>query len=446
MTARKILAIAVFAFLILSAASAKKTKLTIKNTLGADFDELGDYDLFTHTKETDANDETQTENIFAFGDRFQADLESNLITARARLELLYSNADEEEADVLFVPTGFVHFTPVSQLGLIAGNNFYKYFAIPSAYLAAADDTTKYGRLLTDSLGHDAYFGSDSVSLYTNGFAGGVTSSWFFGDDDGIYIKGAAGATVYPNGSDTEKAVDFGLNGGIEDVFDFGFTAHNVVEDDRSFGAFAGLTRFENLILNAGFYYNFTSSDYLPEERVSRSDEDEFKKQKTKYALGLSGGYNFKRFGFFADLITGLTNEYIGEIKYYDENGNLVKTDTDTIVRGGTVVKYKYDSGSGTYKAKRTDGFTHEGIPLYAQLRLTYEINDYLDATFNFKLRTLLQADNTTCLTFYPRLNIKISSGNSATAGIRLNMNSARYDSLSSISIPVSYTYKFKKKL
>lgn len=446
MTARKILIFAVFASLLISAASAKKTKLTIKNTLGADFDELGDYDLFTHTKETDANDETQTENIFAFGDRFQADLESNLITARARLELLYTNADEAETSFLVVPAGFVHFTPISQLGLIAGNNFYKYFAIPSAYLAAADDTTKYGRLLTDSLGHDAYFGSDSVSLYTNGFAGGVTSNWFFGDDDGIYIKGAAGATVYPNGSDTEKAVDFGLNGGVEKLFDFGFTAHNVTEDDRSFGAFAGLTRFENLILNAGFYYNFTSSDYLPEERVSRSDEDEFKKQKTKYALGLSGGYNFKRFGFFADLITGLTNEYIGEIKYYDENGNLVKTKTDTIIRGSTIVKYKYDSDSGTYRAKRTDGFTHEGIPLYAQLRLTYKITENLDAAFNFKLRTMMNTSDTTWLTFYPRLSVKLNESNTVGAGARLNMNTARYDGISSVSIPLYYTYRLKKKL
>lgn len=66
MTARKIFIIALFAFLLLSAASAKKTKLTIKNILGADADELGDYDLFTRAQETDANDETQTENIFSF--------------------------------------------------------------------------------------------------------------------------------------------------------------------------------------------------------------------------------------------------------------------------------------------------------------------------------------------------------------------------------------------
>lgn len=368
-----------------------------------------------------------------------------MITARARLELLYSNADEAEANFLVVPTGFVHFTPVSQFGLVAGNNFYKYFAIPSAYLSAADDTTKYGRLLTDSLGHDAYFGSDSFSVYTNGFAGGLTSSWFFGDDEEVYLKGAAGATVYPDGSDTEKAVDFGFNGGIEDAFDFGFTAHNVTEDDRSFGAFAGLTKFENLILNAGFYYNFTASDYLPEERVTRSDEDEFKKQKTKYALGFSGGYSFKRFGVFADFITGLTNEYIGEIKYYDETGNLVKTETDTIVRGSTVVKYKYDSDSGTYRAKRTDGFTHEGIPFYAQLRLTYNINDYLDAALNFKVRTLLNASDTAWLTFYPRVSIALSNSSTIGAGIRLNMNSARYDGISSVSLPLYYTYKLKTK-
>ena len=47
--------------------------------------------------------------------------------------------------------------------------------------AAADDVTKYGRLLTDSLGHEEYFGTDSAAVFSNGFALGTVSAWNWGD-------------------------------------------------------------------------------------------------------------------------------------------------------------------------------------------------------------------------------------------------------------------------
>ena len=163
-----------FAFTVLAFSAAVslwgKTKITIKNTVGADLDELGDYDLFTQNKESDISGKTVESKTFAFGDKFQADLESKYLEGRFRLETLFhdTNAsyDGEEIDFddeipkfLFVPSGFLHFKPIEQLGIVAGNNFYKHFAIPSGYLAASDDTTKYGRLLTDSLGADHYFGN-----------------------------------------------------------------------------------------------------------------------------------------------------------------------------------------------------------------------------------------------------------------------------------------------
>ena len=160
-------------FLLASLSLFAKSKLTIKNTVGADLDEVGDYDFFHNSKETDVNGDTQSSNSIAFGDRFQLDYESPLVNARARLEFLYSNADTANAKFLFVPAGFVHFTPIQQFGIVAGNNFYKYFAIPSAYLAAADDTTKYGRLLTDSLGEERYLGSEKVAVFSNGVAGRI---------------------------------------------------------------------------------------------------------------------------------------------------------------------------------------------------------------------------------------------------------------------------------
>ncbi len=427
-----------------------KSKLTIKNTVGADLDELGDYDLVTHTQTESIDGSTDTDTAFALGDQFQIEWESSQLNARFRLETLYTNADDAEAKLLFVPAGFVHYAPdvLHGLGFAAGNNFFKYFAIPAAYLAADDTTTKYGRLLTDSLGADHYFGSDTLALYSNGFAGGVTGDWQLGSDSLGFLKLAAGATVYPDGSDTEKAVDVGINAGVKNLFDVGFTAHNLTEDDRKFGAFAGYTADPDLVLNLGFYYNFTDSDYLSESRVTRSDDDtgediyKYKKQSTKYALGLSGGYHFRRtgWGVYADTITGLTNEYIGEIKYYDSNGNLIKTETTTIVRGGTIVKYKNG------KAKRTDEYPHEGIPFYSQLRVTYDFTDSVQAACNVKFRTLLHASDDTWLTFYPRVSFDVPQiAGSIKTGIRLDMNLTRYDGISSFSFPLSYTYKFKRK-
>ena len=421
---------------------AEKSKITIKNVFGGDFDKLGDYDLFSHTNETDINGDTESNNNFAIGDRIQADFESKMVNSRVRLEMLYQNVANESHKFVFAPSGFVHFTPIPQIGIVAGNNFYKYFAFSSGYLAASDDTTKHGRLLVNSVDRDAYLGNDDFSVYGNGFAGGLTSNWTFGEDDQIYVKAAAGASFYTNfDDDNDHTFDFGINGGMNNIFDFGFTAHAINSDERKFGVFAGLTYFPNLILNAGFYYNFTDSDYLPETRVERNNEDEFKKQTTKYALGLSGGYKFGfGLGVYADIITGLTNEYIGKVKYYDSDGNLIDTKTTTIVRGGSAVKYV----NGV--AKRTDEFAHEGVPFYTQLRFTYSLTDELELLFNFKVRTMLRDSSSTWLTFYPHCNFDLPKKlGTVAAGIRLDMNKARTDGLYSISFPVTYTYKFKKK-
>lgn len=437
-----------FTFLALFASSAfyAKTKLTIKNTVGGDSDELCDYDFFTNSRSDDISGGTQSESGISLGDRFQLDLENPLFDGRFRLETAFQNFDEESPNFVVAPSGYFHFTPVSQFGIIAGTSFYKHFAIPSAYLAASDDTTKYGRLLTDSLGEERYFGSDNFAVFTNGFAGGITSEWAFGSDCEFYAKAAAGGTFYPDKDEFEKAIDFGVNAGIGNLFDFGFTAHDVTDDDRKFGAFVGFIGNENLVANAGFYYNFTTGDYLPEERVVGSDDDDndvykFKKQSTKYALGFSGGYKFEKTGLslYGDLITGLTNEYIGTIKYYDADGNLIDTKTTTIVRGGTVVKYKNG------KAKRTDKYTHEGIPFYAGFRLNYEISPVVEAIFSFNVRTLMNASDTTWLTFYPKAKIDVGERGTIGAGLKFEMNAARTEGLSSFSIPLTYTYKFKKK-
>lgn len=434
-----------FFLLVLSSLwTVSAQKITIKNSFGADSDEVGDFDLFAHSRETDINEDTLTSNDFSIGDRFQIDLDSKYVDGRFRLITLYQNADSSLPNVIIAPSGFAHFMPIKQLGIVAGNNFYKHFAIPSAYLAAADDTTKYGRLLTDSLGRSDYSGYDAFGVYSNGAAGGLTSDWDWGGSYSGYVKLAAGATIYTDFAGTfEKAIDLGVNFGFNDALDFGITAHDILDDDRKFGVFAGLTSVPNMILNVGFYYNFTTSEYLPEARVERSGVDEFKKQSTKYALGLTGGYDFKAYGFsiYGDLIFGLTNEYIGNIKYYDADGNLIDTDVTTIIRGGTCVKYK----NGV--AKRTDEFTHEGIPLYSQLRLNYKINKMIETQLKLKLRTMINDSSQSWITLYPKVDFTLpSKAGVISTGVKLDWNLTRYEGLSGIAIPLTYTYKLKKKL
>lgn len=441
---------------------AESTKLTIKNTVGGDLDEMGDYDLCTKSTETDINDQVLTQDIFGLGDRLQIDFESKFLDARFRLDTLYnyvnssyesSDEDEEEIpDLLFVPTGFLHFKPIKQFGLVFGNDYNNYFAIPSAYLAAADDTTKYGRLLTNSLGYEAYYSSGDVGVMSKGFAFGATSTWKWGSFYDYYAKFAGGATV----SSSDAAIDFGANVGVEQFFDLGFTAHDLTSSEKKYGIFAGLTAVNNLILNAGFYYNFTDSDYLPEEQVTRSDDDdndvyEYKKQTTKYAMGLSAGYNFRNIGLsiYGDFISGLTNEYIGNKKYYVKyNGEmyLLSEDTSTIVRGETYVKYKYKYKKKTWEAVRTDEFTENSIPLYAQLRICYDINEFVETQCSFKLRTMINNSDDVWYTIYPRVGITLpNNAGKVAGGVRIDLNKERHDGITSISFPLSYTYKFKKK-
>jgi hypothetical protein len=431
---------AVFALAALPLAA---DKITIKNTFGADLDESGDYDFYTRSKTENTGGTTDTDSSFALADEFQVELKVSDIEARFRLDALYSGADDAASKLIIAPHGFVHYKPVDQFGIIAGNDFFKHLAIPSAYLAAADTTTKWGRLVTDSLGHDAYFGSEDVSVYSNGFAGAVTSDWTLGTFQDFYLKLAAGATMYP-GEEFEKAVDAGINAGMFNLFDIGATAHNLTEDDRKFGGFIGLTAIPELIFNAQFYYNFTDSDFLPQTRVERNNAWEYKKQKTKYAAGASAGYYFDSIllGLYADFITGLTNEYIDEVKYYDASGNLICSKVTTIVRGETVVKYKNG------KAKRTDEFTARTIPMYAAFRANYLITADLEFDFSFKLRSMLYdfMGDSTIMAFAPKLTFELPENyGKIGAGVRLTLNKARADGLTSISVPVSYTYKFKKK-
>ena len=150
------------------------------------------------------------------------------------------------------------------------------------------------------------------------------------------------------------------------------------------------------------------------------------------------------FGLYGDVISGLNDEYIGEIKYYDNDDNLIDSVTSVIKRGSTVVKYKYNS-SDVLKAKRTDEYTAGAIPFYSQLRFTYDISDILNAALNIKFRTMINDVSQTWLTFYPRFTIELPKKcGEISSGIRIDLNLTRYNGVSSFSVPLTYTYKFKK--
>ena len=57
----------------------------------------------------------------------------------------------------------------------------------------------------------------------------------------------------------------------------------------------------------------------------------------------------------------------------------------------------------------------------------------------------MNASDTTWLTFYPKAKIDVGERGTIGAGLKFEMNAARTEGLSSFSIPLTYTYKFKKK-
>ena len=106
------------------------------------------------------------------------------------------------------------------------------------------------------------------------------------------------------------------------------------------------------------------------------------------------------------------------------------------------IKVKYKNG----KAKRNDKFTSGAIPFYHQLRLSKTISENLELELNFKLRTMFGDTDSTWTTLYPKVTVELpSDAGSISTGIRFNWNNAQYDGLSSVSIPLTWSYKFKKK-
>lgn len=87
----------------MTAVSVNAQKLTIKNTIGSDLDSLGEYDLYSHTKQ---------KTYSVSGDSI-------------------SDNDDSYSDFSFVPSGYIYFKPSEYFSVAAGNNFYKRFSKPT---------------------------------------------------------------------------------------------------------------------------------------------------------------------------------------------------------------------------------------------------------------------------------------------------------------------------
>ena len=273
---KKIVAALLAGMLVCDALSAQSIKIV--NTFGGDADSTGGSDLFTFENQKD--DEGAYKNEFAnktrVSDRLQLDASGEKFDGRVRLEFATTKLNGKESTIRL--RGYGRFKPIDQFQLIAGNDFSTKVVVDAGYLAASDDTPKYGRILQ------------------SGF--GAISNWTFGEEKNINLKIAGGLKGTDDSFLDVKnlGLDAGVNFGIKNLFSAGATFQNVTSDTVTIGAFAGLNAVENLTLNAGYIYNDTDTDYIP--------------VASKNALSLTVGYNFKDLGLSvaADVISAVGEE------------------------------------------------------------------------------------------------------------------------------------------
>lgn len=259
---------------IIACASLCAQKITLTNTFGANDDNTGNGDFLEFNRKVKENGDLDDgfENKEAHVDnRLQLDFSSAKLDGRLRMETYGIKLNGKESTTRL--RGFVRFSPFEKIGLAAGNEFFTKIAADPAYLGAADDTPKWGRMAE------------------NGFAVVALPV------EGLKISGGIrGNTEYDNNDNYR--LDFGAQYAAKDFATLSATAKSVTNDDRTFGVFAGINCIQNMMLNLGFVYNANDTDFIPQE--------------TKYALTFSAGYEMKDAGLsiFADVVSGLSSKYI----------------------------------------------------------------------------------------------------------------------------------------
>ncbi len=272
---------------LLLAASVASADVSLANTFGGDEDNIWGNDFMSWSRKaddpatTDRDESDEFESSVAnVSERLQLDYSSEKIDGRIRLEFNANNKiNGKEASVRL--RGFARFTPIEQIQLGAGNDFFTKYGVSAAYLAAADDTYSSGKMAESGLAFTAKFNTFKF-----------VANWA-GDSQADNLD--------------KLGLNFGADFAIPDAVKIGATLKNATSDDRTFGVFAGLGAVENLVLNVGYIYN-DNDGALPV------------KYGAKHAAQATASYTFKDAGIkvAADVVSALTNEYVkdGETEEY----------------------------------------------------------------------------------------------------------------------------------
>lgn len=360
-------------------ASVFAQSITLTNTFGGNTNstcgsDTGGEDFITFSKQ---DDDTYSNTQAHVSDRLQLDFSSKKFDGRLRTEIKTGKLTDPEPEIKL--TGYVRFRPIEQLGFAAGNSFFTKYVVSSAFLAAANDYPSYGKMAD------------------NGFA-------VISNIGGLTLAGNISGDSIFNNNESFK-LNFGAQYAIPDAVSFGATFRSVTNGNFSTGVFAGLECVKNLILNVGFIYNST--------------ETKFAYEPSKYTLQASAGYTIPsaKLGFYADVATGLNNEYLSPQK-----------------EGEKITGYE--------TKEHKDGSGDDYVPLQARARLVFDVTDTIALNGDVKVRTKIGADETET-TVYPYINIKLDKFGTLDAGIRMRFTND--DGLASFSIPLAWKCKLVDK-
>ncbi len=366
---KKIMTVVAASILACSTISAQSLKLV--NTFGGDSDSTGGSDLFIfeNQKNSNGNYTDGFSNTTRVSNRLQLDANTEMFDSRLRMEIGTTKLNGKDSTVRF--RGYGRFKPAGQFNLIAGNEIFTKVPVTAGYLAASDDYPKYARILQ------------------NGF--GAISNWAFGDEKNITMN-FAGGVKGTDGSfiDADKfGLDFGFNFGVKKVFGLGGSFQNVTGNQYAASGFAGLNAVENLILNAGYIYNASDTDFIT--------------KAAKNAVSFTAGYNFKDAGLFiaVDVVSGLDNEYLvnGNVKKYLKNGNDL-------------------------------------IPFQTKVNIAYNVTESVTIGAKAKISTMIGDDDSMMSEIYPNVSYKLSNSfGTISTGVRFITDSKN---LTKISIPVTW--------
>ncbi len=326
--------------------------ISIANTLGGNTDNTESKDFFRF-------DESMNKDEISIGDRLQLDMQSESLDSRIRMDFVTDFSDSGGA---FKIRGYLNYHPLAFLNLIAGNAFFSRWVIPASYLAANDDYPCHGKL-TDTNGA-------GIVLQ----AGNITGS--------ASIQG-----------ESELNLNLGLLYDVKNLLNIGFTFQDVTRESFSFSGYAGFSGVQNLVLNAGYSYNYMGS-YV---------------QSAQHVIQGSCGYNFRSIGlaFYAEELFALTN--------------------------------KRGNGSG-------ERYFDTGCPNYTALRFVKKFGEDTTMTVrlssNHELKSAKQNETGTQLQVYPYIEQKTTCG-TIRAGLRILFSDS--EGFDGLSIPFSWYYRIISK-